>query len=92
MASSFHWADFSKATKEFTRVLKKGGYFTAMESKVNPVNPLLVEIEEYAKQLRPGIKRVSSGRSGITTTLTNDLWECELFDDVAYIEGRHVIR
>lgn len=93
MASSFHWADFSKATTEFTRVLKKGGFFTAIwNPRLIEVNPLLVEIEEYAKKLRPTIKRVSSGRSGITTTLTNDLWDCGLFDDVVYMEGRHIIK
>ena len=52
----------------------------------------MVEIEEYSKQLRPDIKRVSSGRSGITNTLTKDLWQCGLFDDVVYTEGRHVIK
>lgn len=93
MASSFHWADFTKATQEFTRVLKKGGYFTAIwNPRLIELNPLLVEIEEYSKQLRPNMKRVSSGRSGITTTLTNDLWKCGLFDDVTYTEARHVIR
>ena len=35
---------------------------------------VLVEIEEYSKQLRPDIE-VSSGRSGITNTLTKDLWQ-----------------
>ena len=93
MASSFHWADFTKATQEFNRVLKKGGYFTAIwNPRLIELNPLLVEIEEYSKQLSPNMKRVSSGRSGITTTLTNDLWECGLFDDVIYTEARHLIK
>ena len=56
------------------------------------VNPLLVRIEAHLDTLRPNIKRVSSGRSGITETLTEKLEESQLFDDVVYLEGRHVIR
>ena len=55
------------------------------------VNPLLVEIEEHLKTLRPNIKRLSSGRSGITETLTEQLWASPYFEDVVYLEGRHVV-
>lgn len=92
MASSFHWADFDRATGEFHRVLRPGGRFTALwNPRLIEVNPLLVEIEAHLDTLRPDIKRVSSGRSGITETLTERLWECECFEDVIYLEGRHVI-
>lgn len=92
MASSFHWADFEKATKEFHRVLRPGGHFTALwNPRLIEVNPLLVEIEAHLDTLRPNIKRVSSGRSGITETLTERLWGSKYFDDVVYLEGRHVI-
>ncbi|MEK9572618.1 MAG: class I SAM-dependent methyltransferase [Paracoccaceae bacterium] len=93
MASSFHWADFEKATKEFHRVLRPGGRFTALwNPRLIEVNPLLVEIERYLDTLRPNIKRVSSGRSGITETLTEQLWASHHFEDVVYLEGRHVIK
>lgn len=92
MASSFHWADFDKATKEFHRLLRPGGRFTALwNPRLIDVNPLLVEIEAYLDTLRPNIKRVSSGRSGITETLTEQLWASPRFNDVVYLEGRHVI-
>ena len=92
MASSFHWTDFEKATKEFSRLLRVGGRFTALwNPRLIEVNPLLVDIEEYLNTLKPNIKRVSSGRSGITETLTQNLWESEFFEDVIYTEGRHVI-
>ena len=92
MASSFHWADFDKATQEIHRLLRPGGLFTALwNPRLIEVNPLLVEIEEYLDTLRPNIKRVSSGRSGITETLTEQLWASPRFDDVVYMEGRHVI-
>lgn len=92
MASSFHWVDFDSATSEFHRVLRPGGYFTALwNPRLIEVNPLLVDIESYLNTLRPNIKRVSSGRSGITQTLTEQLWASPYFEDVVYIEGRHVI-
>lgn len=93
MASSFHWADFDKATQEFHRILRPGGRFTALwNPRLIEVNPLLVEIEAHLNTLRPNIKRVSSGRSGITETLTEQLWGSPYFDDVVYLEGRHVIQ
>ena len=93
MASSFHWADFNQATKEFHRVLRPGGRFTALwNPRLIEVNPLFVEIEERARQLRPEMKRVSSGRSGITETLSEQLWASPYFEDVVYLEGRHVIK
>ena len=93
MASSFHWADFELATKEFYRVLKPSGLFTAIwNPRLIEVNPLLVEIESHLDTLRPNIKRVSSGRSGMTSTLFERLESSPYFDDVVYIEGRHVIK
>ena len=93
MASSFHWADFDLAIREFHRVLRPGGRFTALwNPRLIEVNPILVEIEEYLHDLKPDIKRVSSGRSGITEVLTQRLWESSYFDDIVYIEGRHVIK
>jgi len=92
MASSFHWANFDVATYEFQRVLRPGGRFTALwNPRLIEENPLLVEIEAHLDTLRPNIKRVSSGRSGITETLTERLWASPCFEDVIYLEGRHVI-
>ncbi len=93
MASSFHWANFGVATREFHRVLRPGGRFTALwNPRLIEVNPMLVEIEAHLDTLRPNIKRVSSGRSGITETLNEQLWASPCFEDVVYLEGRHVIR
>ncbi len=52
---------------------------------------MLVEIESFLDTLRPSIKRVSSGRSGITETLYDRLEASPHFEDVVYLEGRHVI-
>ncbi len=93
MASSFHWAKFETATQEFYRILRPGGFFTALwNPRLIEVNPLLIEIEAHLDTLRPNIKRISSGRSGITETLTEQLSNSPYFKDVIYVEGRHVIQ
>jgi len=92
MASSFHWANFEQAVEEFHRMLRYGGRFTALwNPRLVEVNPLLVEIESYLTKLNPDVKRVSSGRSGITETLTARLCESGFFEDVIYMDGRHIV-
>lgn len=92
MASSFHWVDFDQGLAEFHRVLVPGGRICLLwNPRLIEVNPLLVEIEAHLNTLRPNIKRVSSGRSGITETLTEQLWASSYFEDVVYLEGRHMI-
>jgi ubiquinone/menaquinone biosynthesis C-methylase UbiE len=91
MASSFHWVDFDRACDEFQRVLRPGGWFAALwNPRLIELNPLLVEIESEIARLKPGVRRVSSGRSGLTDRLTDMLWTKSGFDDVIYLEGRHV--
>ena len=64
MASSFHWPDFDKATKEFYRVIRPQGVFVALwNPRYIEANPFLVEIENILKPMMPKMKRVSSGRS-----------------------------
>jgi ubiquinone/menaquinone biosynthesis C-methylase UbiE len=90
MASSFHWADFDKACYEFHRILRPGGVFVALwNPRFIEANPLLVEIEAQITRLKPDIRRVSSGRSGITERLTDMLSAKSQFADVLYLEGRH---
>jgi SAM-dependent methyltransferase len=94
MASSLHWADFDKTCDEFHRILRPGGVFVALWNprfiEGNPeANPLLVEIEAEIARLKPDIRRVSSGRSGITERLTDMLSAKPHFADVLYLEGRH---
>jgi len=90
MASSFHWADFDKACAEFHRALRPNGVFVALwNPRYIEANPLLVEIEAQITKLKPDIKRVSSGRSGLTERLTDLLHGKPLFTDVLYLEGRH---
>jgi ubiquinone/menaquinone biosynthesis C-methylase UbiE len=90
MASSFHWADFDKACDEFHRILRPGGIFVALwNPRFIEANPLLVEIEAQITRLKPDIRRVSSGRSGITERMTDMLSAKPQFAEVLYLEGRH---
>jgi ubiquinone/menaquinone biosynthesis C-methylase UbiE len=90
MASSFHWADFDKACDEFHRILRPGGVFVALwNPRFIEANPLLVEIEAQITRLKPDVRRVSSGRSGITERLTDMLSAKPQFAEVLYLEGRH---
>ena len=90
MASSLHWADFDKACDEFHRILRPRGVFVALwNPRFIEANPLLVEIEAQITRLKPDIRRVSSGRSGITERLTDMLSAKPQFTEVLYLEGRH---
>jgi ubiquinone/menaquinone biosynthesis C-methylase UbiE len=93
MASSLHWADFDMACDEFHRILRPGGVFVALwNPRFIEANPLLVEIEAQITRLKPGLRRVSSGRSGITERLTDLLSAKPQFAELLYLEGRHVVR
>jgi hypothetical protein len=49
----------------------------------------VLAIEAQIEKLKPDIRRVSSGRSGLTERLTDLLSAKTLFKDVLYMEGRH---
>ena len=89
-ASSFHWMDYVRTTNEIKRIVRPGGRFLALwNPRQIEANPLLVEIENHIKTLAPEIKRVSSGRSDFTSTLSQRLMETEGFEDLLFLEGRH---
>lgn len=93
MASSFHWIKFDEGIREVSRVLKPGGWFTALwNPRVVNATPLLEEIESYLYELQPNLTRKSSGNSGITIDLSNRLHKCGLFDEVVYMESRHILK
>ncbi len=92
-ASCFHWMDFDTASAEFHRVLRPAGRFVAVwNPRYIQANPMLVEIEQKLYDLAPHISRVSSGSSDFTASLTDRLWASPHFEDVVYLEGRHIKR
>ncbi len=92
MASSFHWADFDAATREFYRILKADGYFLMIwNPRYLENNPLLLEIESYISKLKPDIYRISSGKSKHIDELAEKLNNCPLFEDGVYFEGMHAV-
>jgi ubiquinone/menaquinone biosynthesis C-methylase UbiE len=90
MASSFHWPDFDKATAEFSRILKPNGHLVALWNPRHiQENPLLIEIEDYLKELVPDMKRVSSGKSVFCETLYQRLETCKHFEGTVYMQAIH---
>ena len=92
MASSFHWVNFKKGIKEFNRLLKPGGAFVAIW---NPRDikgiKYLEDIESYLYNLKPNMKRISSGNSLFTKNLKRKLIETNIFQKVKYFEKKHQI-
>lgn len=63
MASSFHWTDPSKSLPEFARILKSGGYFTAIWNPRHiEEGSLFDKIEREIRTIVPELQRVSSGK------------------------------
>jgi len=93
MASAFHWPDFGLTLREFDRLLAPGGVFLALwNPRIVEGNPLLEEIEAELARLVPDMKRVSSGKSRFCDDLAIRLEGTNLFEDVLYLEARHVER
>lgn len=66
MASSFHWTDPKKSLPEFARILKSGGYFTAIwNPRYIEENSLFDEIEKEIKIIVPELQRISSGKQNV---------------------------
>ena len=62
MASSFHWTNPTKSLPEFSRILKKNGYFTAIWNPRNiNISEFHMKIENNIKNIVPELKRISSG-------------------------------
>lgn len=88
MGSSFHWADAPRAMGEFHRVLKKGGFFTAIWNPRNiGVSELHMDIEKIVYSVVPGMKRVSSGGTVTTEEMQEKMCSGGLFGDVVFIEA-----
>lgn len=92
MGSSFHWTEPAKSLPEFSRVLKEGGYFTAIWNPRDlSRSELHTRIEEKVKSLAPNVNRVSSGAAAFTTDLYSKLISTGNFADVVFVEAEHEV-
>lgn len=88
MGSSFHWTDDSKATEEFRRILRPGGFFTAIWNPRDiQRSDIHMKIEDMIYKEVPDMKRVSSG-SVITTEMMAQKTR-ERFKDLIFMECMH---
>jgi len=92
MASSFHWADSQRALAEFARVLKPGGYFTALWNPRDPDrHSLHRSIEEKIQKIAPDIRRRSSGAKPYTADLEKTLLSTGRFGNLIFAETPYEI-
>ncbi len=88
MGSSFHWADAPRAREEFRRILKPGGFFTAIWNPRDIGRSRLhTDIEEMIRGEIPNMKRVSSGGTVTTEVIMEKLGEA--FQDLIFMECMH---
>ena len=59
MATAFHWTDYPRALGEFQRILRPGGFFTAIWDLNDPKDdPLMRECEAMIEREASGLRRV----------------------------------
>jgi ubiquinone/menaquinone biosynthesis C-methylase UbiE len=90
MGSSFHWTNSPVALKEFRRVLKPGGYFTAIWNPRDiEKNELQVTIEKKIHEIVPSMSRVSSGGAKYTQDMETKLTVDGMFGHLIFAEALH---
>ena len=92
MGSSFHWANTEEALAEFHRILKPGGYFTAIWNPRDIQGHELHErIEKAVTDAVPGMQRVSSGGKGNIGDIEGKLLSTGQFGHLVFTEAPHEV-
>lgn len=90
MGSSFHWANAPVALEEFHRILRPGGFFTAIWNPRNiESSPLHSGIEAKIREMVPNMKRVSSGSRANMHDMEKTLLSTPYFKDFFLLEAPH---
>lgn len=90
MGSSFHWTRPAEALDEFQRILRPGGFFTAIWNPRHlEQSELHQRIEARIHEIVPGIQRVSSGTSKYTENLQETLTRSGQFGRLIFMEAGH---
>jgi len=90
MASSFHWTKPDLALAEFHRILRPGGFFTALWNPRDlESSDLHTRIEARIHDLVPQITRVSSGSGKYTKDVDNTLISTGHFGNLIFMEAPH---
>lgn len=93
MASSFHWVETEVGLREFKRVLKTGGHFTALWNPRNiEGNELHEAIERIIYDIAPNIKRKSSGGKKHVDDMYQTLISTHDFTDVLFMETPYTMK
>jgi ubiquinone/menaquinone biosynthesis C-methylase UbiE len=88
MGSSFHWANAELALREFYRVLKPSGFFTAIWNPRDISRSTLhMEIEEKINEMIPDLKRISSGVGHNAVETEKKLLASSLFSNLFFVEA-----
>ena len=92
MGSSFHWTDPKISLKEFHRILKPGGHFTALWNPRNvKKNELHQTIERKIHEIAPLIQRKSSGGADHTQDWESVLLSSGHFEDLIFMQAPHAV-
>lgn len=88
MGSSFHWTDAPRAMEEFQRILKPGGFFTAIWNPRDiKRSNIHMKIEDMIYKEVLNMKRISSGSVMTTEIMTQKVGEH--FKDLIFMECMH---
>ena len=90
MGSSFHWTNSDEALEEFHRILKPGGFFTAIWNPRNiEGNELHERIEKMIAEEVPELKRVSSGAKNNIGDIEGKLLSTSFFSNLIFVESSY---
>lgn len=90
MGSSFHWTETEEALEEFHRILKPGGYFTAIWNPRNiEGNELHEGIERMISEVVPKLKRVSSGSKNNIGDIEGKMLSTKYFSNLIFTEASY---